>query len=58
MGKIKFVSCTKKKVDKTQVVKVDRTNTDGHAIDGFKPDRISEFETRINNYDWSLRIKV
>ena len=57
MEKIKSASCKKKKVDKAQVVKVDRTNTDGHAINGFKPDRISELETQIENYDWSLRIK-
>ena len=53
-GKVDKDSHKKRKV----ALLVDRTGADGYAIDGFKSNRDSEFETKINDYDWSLGIKV
>ena len=53
-GKVDKGSHKKRKV----ALLVDKTGVDGCAIDGSKSDQDSEFETNINNYDWSLGIKV
>ena len=54
-GKVDKESHKKRKV----ALLVDRTGADGYAIDGFESNRHvhNEFETKINNYDWSLGIK-